>query len=149
VGGNAFQAIQARLELFERSGNPLCLLERQASEEATALRTQIGWPAYGPLPPRAQIERELDAIVLAGRFSWARSHELPGVDRIDALLEATELFCAAYPSAPSSVPAQAAGVCAAISSPGGVDPAALHNDALDVLEGALARRDLKTADQAI
>jgi hypothetical protein len=149
VGGNAFQAIQARLELFERSGNPLCLLERQALEEATALRRQVGWPAYGPLPPRAQIERELDAIVLAGRFSWARAHELPGVDRLDALLEATELFCAAYPSAPGSVPAQAAGVCAAISSSGGVDPAALHNDALDVLEDALARRDLKTADQAI
>jgi tetratricopeptide (TPR) repeat protein len=114
-----------------------------------ALRAEIGWPTFGPLPPSAVIQRELDAIVLAGRFSWARCHELPGPDRLDGFLEATELFAAAYPLAPGSVPVQAAAVCAAISSGDGVDPAELHNDALDMLDEALARRDLKAVDQAI
>lgn len=101
------------------------------------------------MPPGAVIQRELDAIVLAGLFSWARCHELPGPDRLDGLLEATELFAAAYPLAPGSIPPQAAGVCAAITSAAGIDPAELHNDALDMLDEALARRDLRAVDQAI
>jgi hypothetical protein len=147
--GEAFRAVQARLESFQASGNRSCLLEPRASEEMTALRASIGWLAYGPLPAAAAIKRDLDAIVLAGRFSWVRCHEIPGPDRLGALLEATELFAAAYPFAPGSVPPQAAGVCAAITSPGGVNPAELHNDALDMLDEALSRQDLKAVDQAV
>jgi hypothetical protein len=124
VGGRA-RAVQARLDLFEKTGDPACLLELQAFEELAALRTQISWSAYDPPPPAAQIQHELDVIVLAGTFSWARSHELPAVDRLEALLEATELFCAVYPLPPGSVPASAAGVCAAISSTGGQNRADL------------------------
>jgi CHAT domain len=40
-------------------------------------------------------------------------------------------------------------LAAAISSPGGMDAAAVHNDALDMLDEALARRDLPAVDQAI
>lgn len=147
--GEAFWAVQARLGSFQASGDRSCLLDLQASEEMTALRAAIGWPTFGPLPPGAAVRRDLDAIVLAGRFSWARCHELPGPDRLDALLEATELFAAAYPYSPGSVPPQAAEVCAALTARGGVDPAELHNDALDRLDGALSRQDLQAVDQAI
>jgi len=149
VRGDAFRAIHARLESFGSSGDLRCLLEPQASAEAEALRKEIGWPRFELLPTTAVIRRELDAIVLAGRFSWACCQELPGPDRLDALLEATELFAAAFPLAPGSVPMQAAGVCAAISSSDGVNPVELHNDALDMLDEALARKDLKAVDQAI
>lgn len=148
-GGDPFEFVQARLARFESSGDPACLLERWAGEQFADLRASIGWPAFGPLPPAGVVKRELQAIVLAGRFCWARSQELPGAERLDALLEATELFCAVYPVAPGSIPAQAAGVCAAISSPGGMDPGAVYNDALDMLDEALARRDLQAIDQAI
>jgi hypothetical protein len=114
--GDASRAIQARLEAFQSSHDHLFLLQPSAAAEMQALRAEIGWPTFGPLPPSAVIQRELDAIVLAGRFSWARCHELPGPDRLDGFLEATELFAAAYPLAPGSVPVQAAAVCAAISS---------------------------------
>ena len=119
---NAFQAIQTRLESFESSRDRLWLLKPQAFEEMPALRAQIGWPSFGPLPPAAVIQRELDTIALAGRFAWAQCHELSGPDRLDGLLEATELFRAGYPFAPESVREQAAGVCAATSSQNGMDP---------------------------
>lgn len=148
--GDAFRAVQVRLETFRSSGDHhLCLLEPSAVGEMRALRAEIGRPAYGPLPSLAVIQRELDAIALAGRFSRVRCQELPGPDRLDCLLEATELSAAAYPLAPGSVPVQVAGVSAAIRGAAGVDPAELHNHALDMLDEALARRDLKTVDQAI
>ena len=147
--GGAYQAIQARLESFESSGDPSYLLEPEAFAEIAQLRSEIGWPSFAAPPPAAVIARELDAILLAGRFAWVQCHELAGVDRLDGLLQATELFAAAYPLAPNSVPAQVAGVCAAISGDDGVDHAALHNDALDMLDEALARQDLKAVDQAI
>src|ERR1700721_1319191 len=103
------------MESFESSGDLRCLLGPQASAEAEALRGEIGWSRFEPLPATAVIHRELDAIVLAGRVSWARCQELPGPDRLDALLEATELFAVTFPLAPGLVPMQAAGVCAAIS----------------------------------
>jgi tetratricopeptide (TPR) repeat protein len=149
VRGGAYQAVAARLERFELSGDPQSLVEGQASEDLVALRSEIGWLPFGPMPDAAVIKRELDAVVLAGRFARARSHVLPGVDRLDALVEATELFAAVYPLAPGAVPGQAVGVCAAISGPGGVDYVGLHNDALDSLDEALARQDLQTVDQAI
>ncbi len=149
VWGDAYRAVQARLESFQSSGDRLCLLDPVAAAELEGLRAQIGWEAFGPMPSQAVIRSKLDAIVLAGRFSWVRCHELPGPDRLDGLLEATELFAAAYPLAPGSVPAQVAGVCAAIRGANGVDPAELHNDALDMLDEALTRRDLKAVDQAI
>ena len=147
--GGAYEAIQARLESFESSGGSSYLLEPEAFAEIAQLRSAIGWPSFAAPPPAAVIARELDAILLAGRFAWAQCHELPGVDRLDGLLQATELFAASYPLAPNSVPPQVAGVCAAISGDDGMDHAALHNDALDMLDEALARQDLKAVDQAI
>lgn len=148
MSGEAFRAVQVRLRFFQVSGDNSGLLEPQAAEEMAALRAVIGWPAFGALPTAAAIRRNLDAIVLAGCLSWARCHELPAPERLDALLEATELFAAAYPYAPDAVPAQAAGVCAALTASGG-GAAELHDDALDTLDAALSRHDLQAADQAI
>ena len=97
VWGGAYQAIQARLESFESSGDPSYLLEPEAFAEIAQLRSEIGWPSFAAPPPAAVIARELDAILLAGRFAWVQCHELAGVDRLDGLLQATELFAACIP----------------------------------------------------
>ena len=147
--GGAYQAVQARLAFSESSGDPSYLLEPQASAELAMLRSAIGWPSFAAPPPAEVIRRELDAILLAGRFALTRYHLLPGADRLDGLLQAIELFAAVYPLTPGSVPAQVAAICAAISDVNGMDHAALHNDALDMLDGALEQQDLETVDQAI
>lgn len=146
--GDAFAAIESRLRRFESGAGPACLVEPAAAAELAALRTVIGWPAFAAIPPTAAIQQAVQAIALAGRFCWASSRELPRADRLDALLQATELFTAAYLVAPTSIPAQAAAVCAPLTGPGGLDHADLHNDALDMLDDGLARRDLAMVDQA-
>lgn len=145
--GNEFRAVQARLESFWSSGSTDDLLGAGATAELGALRLEIGWPAFGPRPGLAVVEREIDEIVLAGLFCWERSRTAPFPDRLDNLLAATELFAAAFLVVPDSVPGQAAEVCAALLS--GVDPGDLHNDAIDSLDEALARQDLPGVDQAI
>jgi hypothetical protein len=148
VWGDASQVVQARLGLFESFGGPPCLPVLVAYEEMTDLCLLIGWPTFAALPHTAVIKRELDAILLPGRFPWARDQERPNPDRLDGVLEATGLFAATYLFAPGWVPAQAARVCAAINSAGGMDHAAAHNDALDLLDEAFVRQDVEAIDQA-
>jgi hypothetical protein len=81
VRGGAYQAVAARLERFESFGDPRSLTEGQASVDLAALRSEIGWLPFGPMPDAAVIKRELDAVVLAGRFAWARSRVLPRADQ--------------------------------------------------------------------
>src|SRR5690349_8099710 len=69
---DAYQAIARRLEEFERSGDARCVTDPQALDEVAALRAAIGWPAFHAFPDDAVIRRELDAILLAGRFLLAR-----------------------------------------------------------------------------
>ena len=135
---SSYEAVQIRLASFESSGNPLHLIEPPASTEIKALREEIGWPAFGELPSVPLVRESLSSIVLAGRFCWERHSKLPDMDRLDSLLEATELSVAAYPLDPGSIPAQLTGICAAISIDGGINAADLHNDALDMLDEALA-----------
>ena len=108
--GNEFRAVQARLGSFRSSGSADGLLGAGATADLTALRLAIGWPAFGPRPVLAVVGREIDAIVLAGQFCWERSRAAPFPDRLDSMLEATELFAAAFLVAPGSVPAQAADI---------------------------------------
>jgi tetratricopeptide (TPR) repeat protein len=146
---NLFQALQVRLASFESSGEPDQLIEPQAFEDKEALRKEIGWPAFGRMPSAALVQENLDSIILAGRFCWARHSQLPDLDRLDEILEATELFVVAYPHAPGSVPVQVAGICAAINSADVDEAAGLHDNALDMLDEGLARRQLTAVDEAI
>src|SRR5215471_3535098 len=102
--GNAYKAIQDRLDAFAYSHDPLLVTGPRALAEAAELRASIGWPAFNPVPDDGLIRRELDAIVLAARFFLTRSMQLPTGSALEEMLEATELFVAAFPYAPGAVP---------------------------------------------
>jgi len=146
----AYQAIARRLEEFERSGDARCVTDPQALDEAAALRAAIGWPAFHAFPDDAVIRRELDAILLAGRFLLARMLRLPPGAALDEMLEASELFLAAYPFAPGAVPGPLRETCASMTGP---DPDASHviwqHEAIDLLDEAGRTGDLEAVDQAI
>lgn len=90
------------------------------------------------------------AAINAGRRELSRYRELPELDRIDALVRATELFAGVYPVAPEAVPESLRPVCEAIWT--GREQMAYtepHNQAIDLLDEARRTRDRATVDQAI
>src|ERR1039457_3168570 len=123
--GNAYTAIQGRLDAFESSRDPRFVVDPQALAEVAELRASIGWPAFSPVPDDAVIRRDLAAIVLAGTFFFTRCLQQPGGFALDEMLQAMELFVAAYPFAPSVVPGPLREVCTDLSSsPPGIDDVA-------------------------
>jgi hypothetical protein len=143
-------AVRDRLSRFRSSGDRRVVLEPEAAEEVAALRASIGWPAFGPPPPDATMRRELDAVVLAGTVQFIRCQEMPAIDRVDALIEAMEIFTAVYPLAPGVVPEMMRAVCGALAgNPPAVNHAELHNEAIDVLDAAGMTGDREAVDQAI
>jgi hypothetical protein len=143
-------AMRKRLVLFRSSGDSRVICAPQAAEEVAALRASIGWPPFGPLPPDAAMRRELDAMVLAGTVQFIRCQGLPPVDRVDAWLEALEIFTAVGPLAPDAVPEPMRAICGALASnPPQVHHAELHNEAIDMLDAAGATGDLAAVDQGI
>jgi len=91
----------------------------------------------------------LDAIN-AGRRELSRYRELPELDRIDALVRATELFAGVYPVAAEAVPESLRPACEAIwQGREQMAYAELHNQAMDLLAEAERTRDRATVDQAI
>lgn len=91
----------------------------------------------------------LDAIN-AGRRELSRYLVLPELDRIDALVRATELFAGVYPVAPEAVPEAVRPACEAIwAGREEMAYAALHDHAIDLLTEAESNHDRAAADQAI
>jgi hypothetical protein len=147
---DAQNAIGNRLAVFRSSGDRGVLLEPRAAEEVAALRALIDWPPFGSPPSPSVLRRELDTVVLAGTVQFIRSQELPPVDRVDALLEAMELFTAVYPLAPALVPEPMRAMCGALAgNPPGVSHAELHNEAIDMLDAVELTQDRAELDQAI
>ena len=88
--------------------------------------------------------------MLAARFLFTRCQRLPDGCVLHDMLEATELFVAAYPFAPAAVPEPLREVCAELSSrPPGVEHVAWHDEAIDLLDAARAASDPAMVDQAI
>src|SRR5215468_3626216 len=143
-------AMRKRLVLFRSSGDSRVICEPRAAGEVAALRASIGWPPFGPLPPDAAMRRELDAVVLAGTVQLIRCQELPPVDRVDARLQALEIFTAVGALAPDAVPEPMRAICGALAgNPPWVHHAELHNEAIDMLDAAGVTGDLAAVDQAI
>ena len=143
-------AIRERLTIFGSSRDSRAVLDRQAVEEVAALRLSIGWPPFGQTPSSAALRRDLDVVVLAGTFQFIRCQELSPVDRIDAWLEAMELFTAVYSLEPAAVPEPMRAMCGALAGdPPDVHHAELHNEAIDMLDAAELSRDWAEVDQAI
>src|SRR5690348_12483005 len=75
---------------------------------------------------------------------------LPPGAALDEMLEASELFLAAYPFAPGAVPGPLRETCASMTGP---DPDASHviwqHEAIDLLDEAGRTGDLEAVDQAI
>ncbi len=92
------EAVRERLDAFTSSGDPRVIRDRQAAEEIGVLRASIGWPRLGRPPSGAAMRRGLEAVLLAGTVQFIRYQELPPADRLDALLEAMELFTAVCPA---------------------------------------------------
>lgn len=82
--------------------------------------------------------------------AFAGHSNLPDVDRLDALVMATELFARIYPMAPQVVPGSLLAACRAISA-GPEDKAyvPLHDEAIDLLDEASWSRDQAITDQAV
>lgn len=91
----------------------------------------------------------LDSIN-AGRHELSRYLELPELDRIDALVRATELFAKVYPVAAEAVPEPLRQVCEAIwhgrEQMAYAEP---HNQAIDLLAEAERTRDRAAVDHAV
>lgn len=121
-------------------------VELRTREEAMAVRASIGWPAFAAPPPEEVIRRQLDAILRVGMFYFSRCQEPREHDRLEAWLEAFELFSAVYPLAPGAVPEPLRPTCAALTE---IHHAELHNEAIDVLETAELSRSQVEVDQAI
>ncbi|MGH3275813.1 MAG: hypothetical protein ACRDNZ_15985 [Streptosporangiaceae bacterium] len=150
MSGEAHQALARRLATFRASGDPGVVLDRRALVEVAVLRASFGWPASGPLPPDADIRPGLDAAVTAGEFLWTRSQLLPPADRVDDVLEATELLAAARAVAPRSVPRPMARTLAALTGHvRAADHGTVHDQAIDVLSAATRDGDLPAVDHAI
>src|ERR1035438_3690977 len=143
-------AVRDRLAAYQSSGDPRIILEPRAAEEVAMLRASCGWPPFGAPPSDAALRRELDVVVLIGTFQFLRCQELPDIDRVDALLEAVELFAAVYRFAPDAVPGPIRVMCGALAGdPPDVHHAELHNEAIDMLDAAEVTRDRAEVDQAI
>ena len=96
------------------------------------------------------VRRELDAIVLAGVFLFTRCLESPDGYVLDEELQATELFVAAYPLAPGSVPEPMRELYADLSSsPPGINHVAWHDEAITRLDAAQRTHDRREVDLAI
>ena len=148
---NVQKALEGRIAAYRQSGDARVLLEDRALVEVVVLRAAQGWPASGPLPPGTDLRSGLDAAVTAGVFLWLRSQVLPQADRLDSLLEATELLSAVREVAPRALPRP---VTRALTSMTGAarksDHASVHDEAIGVLVSDLARSgDLATVDYAI
>lgn len=143
-------AVLNRLAIFRSSGDRRVITDPQAAEEVAALRASIDWPPFGKPPSGAALRRELDVAVLAGMIQFIRSQELPPGDRVDARLQATEIFTAVYPLESAMVPEPIRAMCGALAGdPPDIHHAALHNEAIDMLDAAEVTRDRATLDQAI
>ena len=148
MSGYAQAALADRITAFRATGNAGVLLDDRALIEVAVLRAALGWPPSGPLPPDADVRRGLDAAVTAGTFLWLRAQVLPQADRLDDLLEATELLTAARRVAPRSVPRPVARSLAAITGRArAFDPASVHDQAIDVLSAGAG--ELSAIDHAI
>jgi hypothetical protein len=145
---DARAALAARITSFQATGYAGVLLDDRALIEVAVLRAVLGWPPSGPAPPAADIRRGLDAVVTAGTFLWLRAQVLPQADRLDGLLEATELLTAAHAIAPRSVPRPMARSLAMITGRGS-DCARVHDQAIDVLSAGTQRGELSAVDRAI
>jgi hypothetical protein len=148
MSGDAHAAVAGRITAYRATGNAGVLLDDRALIEVAVLRDALGWPPSGPAPPEADIRRGLDAAVTAGTFLWLRAQVLPPADRLDDLLEATELLTAARRVAPRSVPRPVARSLAAITGRARhFDPASVHDRAIDVLSAGAG--ELSAIDHAI
>jgi hypothetical protein len=148
MSGDARAAVAHRITAYRATGNAGVLLDDRALIEVAALRAELGWPPSGPVPPEADLRRGLDAAVTAGTFLWLRAQVLPPADRLDDLLEATELLTAAREVAPRSVPRPVARSLAAITGPARhFDPASVHDQAIDVLSAGAG--ELSAIDHAV
>jgi hypothetical protein len=148
MGGDARAAVADRITAFRATGNAVVLLDDRALIEVAALRAELGWPPSGPVPSEADLRRGLDAAVTAGTFLWLRAQVLPAADRLDDLLEATELLTAAREVAPRSVPRPVARSLAAVTGRARhFDPASVHDQAIDVLSAGAG--ELSAIDHAI
>ena len=95
---------------------------------------------------------DLRSKIAAGWQQIARYRELPEVDRLDALVRATEVFADVYPAAPDAVPEFLRDACAAIcATRDGVptDHIGEHDAAMDLLDEAEHNYDRAATDQAI
>jgi hypothetical protein len=148
MSGDAQASVADRITTFRSTGNAGVLLDDRALIEVAVLRVALGWPPSGPVPPEADIRRGLDAVVTAGTFLWLRSQVLPPADRLDDLLEATELLTAARQVVPRSVPRPLARSLAMITGPARrLDPVSAHDQAIDVLSAGTGK--LSAIDHAI
>jgi len=148
MSGDARAAVAHRITAYRATGDAGVLLDDRALIEVAALRAELGWPPSGPVPPEAGLRRGLDAVVTAGTFLWLRAQVLPPADRLDDLLEATELLTAAREVAPRSVPRPVARSLAAITGRGRhFDPASVHDRAIDVLSAGGG--ELSAVDHAV
>ena len=148
MNGDARAAVVRRITAYREAGNAGVLLDDRALIEVAALRAELGWPPSGPVPPEADLRCGLDAAVTAGTFLWLRAQVLPAADRLDDLLEATELLTAAREVAPRSVPRPVARSLAAITGRGRhFDPASVHDQAIDVLSAGAG--ELSAIDHAV
>ena len=148
MSGDARAAVARRITAYRATGNAGVLLDDRALIEVAALRAELGWPPSGPVPPEADLRCGLDAAVTAGTFLWLRAQVLPAADRLDDLLEATELLTAAREVAPRSVPRPVARSLAAITGRGRhFDPASVHDQAIDVLSAGAG--ELSAIDHAV
>jgi tetratricopeptide (TPR) repeat protein len=150
VHEDIYGAVRDRLAHFTSSGDLRVILDPRAAGEIAALRAAAGWPPFAPPPAGPALRRELDALALAGTVEFIRSQELPPADRLEAVLEAMEIFTAVYPVAPAIVPEPMRAMCAVLAAnPPGVHHAELHNEAIDTLDAVAMTRDRAQADQAI
>ena len=151
MSGDAQEALQNRIATYRRSGDASVLLEDRALVEVVVLRASQGWPTSGALPPGTDLRRGLDAAVTAGVFLWLRSQELPQADRLDCLLEATELLTAVRDIAPRALPRPVARTLTSMTGrTRKSDHASVHDKAIDVLSSDVARSgELSTVDYAI
>jgi tetratricopeptide (TPR) repeat protein len=98
------------------------------------------------------MDDDLLSTINAGWLQISRYQEVSEVDRLDALVLATELFADVFPTEPKAVPGQLRDACAAISATRDglpTDHVEQHDEAIDLLEEAERNYDRAAADQAI
>jgi hypothetical protein len=150
MGGDVQAAPQRRMAAYRRTGSPRFIDDRQVLAEVAELRSSLKWPALTEMPDRVEVGNSVEAIVLLGSLLWARQEE-PAVDSaFEESLEVVELFAAAYPFAPGSVPAPLRAVCAALAvSPPVIDHVELNDEAMDLLSVAAGQREPAAVDRAV